>query len=110
VRDLNQNGTIDTGRELFGNQTQRTDGTLAANGFAALKDLDSNGDGQITSLDAAFTELRIWKDTDGDAQTDEGELLTLAQAGVQAISVGGGGVADTGYNEGTNDTDYRHAA
>jgi Ca2+-binding RTX toxin-like protein len=88
VRDLNQNGTIDTGRELFGNQTLRTDGTLAANGFEALRDLDSNGDGQITSLDGAFAELRVWKDTDGDAQTDAGELLTLTQAGVQSISVG----------------------
>ncbi len=110
MRDLNQNGSIDTGRELFGNQTLRTDGTLAANGFEALRDLDSNLDGKITSADTQWRTLRVWKDAGGDAQTDEGELLTLAQAGVQSISVGGGGVADTGYNEGTNDTDYRHAA
>jgi len=46
VRDLNGNGTIDSGRELFGDNTLLTRGPKAgqraANGFEALADLDSN--------------------------------------------------------------------
>lgn len=36
VRDLNNNGQIDGGNELFGDQTLLSDGTKAANGFEAL--------------------------------------------------------------------------
>ena len=36
VRDLNNNGQIDDGSELFGDQTILSDGTKAANGFEAL--------------------------------------------------------------------------
>ena len=46
VRDLNGNGTIDSGRELFGDNTILTigpkAGQTAANGFEALADLDSS--------------------------------------------------------------------
>jgi hypothetical protein len=38
---------IDDGSELFGNNTILSNGNKAANGFEALKDLDSNNDGKI---------------------------------------------------------------
>ncbi|THF58104.1 putative Ig domain-containing protein [Pseudothauera rhizosphaerae] len=88
VRDLNGNGLIDTGREMFGSETLLSDGRKAANGFQALAELDGNGDGWIDAADAAFSELRVWRDADGDGYTDEGELLTLEEAGVQSIDVG----------------------
>lgn len=88
VRDLDGNGLIDSGAELFGSETLLTNGSKAANGFEALAELDSNLDGVIDSSDAAFTTLRIWKDTDSDGYTDEGELLTLEEAGVQSVDVG----------------------
>jgi len=87
VRDLNGNGLIDSGRELFGSETLLANGKKAANGFEALKELDSNSDGVIDANDAAFAELRIWKDANGNGKTDEGELLTLAEAGVQSINL-----------------------
>jgi hypothetical protein len=37
VWDRNNNGTIDDGSELFGNATRRQDGSIAANGFDALR-------------------------------------------------------------------------
>lgn len=86
VRDLNNNGTIDSGRELFGDQTELANGTLATNGFTAIAALDSNADGAVTSADAAWGGLRVWKDADGDGHTDEGELLTMEQAGVAGIN------------------------
>ncbi len=45
VRDLNNNGYIDDGAELFGNETL-INGIKAANGFEALKILDNNHDNQ----------------------------------------------------------------
>ncbi|MDY0013412.1 MAG: putative Ig domain-containing protein [Rhodocyclaceae bacterium] len=87
VRDLNGNGRIDTGRELFGSETLLANGQKAANGFDALEELDTNADGVIDANDTAFAELRIWKDGNGNGRTDAGELLTLTEAGVQSINV-----------------------
>ena len=88
VWDRNGNGVIDNGTELFGNNTVLASGAKAANGFAALADLDTNHDGVVNSLDANFSNLMVWKDANSNGVTDAGELLTLAQAGVQSINVG----------------------
>jgi len=62
VRDRNGNGTIDSGRELFGVDTLKNNGQLATDGFDALRDLDTNRDGRIDSADSVFATLRIWRD------------------------------------------------
>ena len=62
VRDLNNNGQIDNGSELFGNQTILSNGEKAANGFEALADLDSNRDGVFDGDDEAFGEIKVWQD------------------------------------------------
>ncbi|WP_457282706.1 calcium-binding protein, partial [Polaromonas sp. P5_D5] len=89
VRDLNGNGTIDTGRELFGVDTIKSNSTLATDGFDALRDLDANGDGFITSADAAFSELKIWQDANQDGITQSGELKTLTELNITSIGVNG---------------------
>jgi hypothetical protein len=66
VRDINGNGTIDNGTELFGNETILNNGSKASNGFQALSELDDNKDGKIDSSDAAFSQLKIWKDVNSD--------------------------------------------
>lgn len=86
VRDLDGNGLIDTGAELFGNETRLPDGSKVANGFEALALLDSNCDGQIDANDPAFTDLKIWIDADGDGCSQPKELWTLAEAGVASIA------------------------
>ncbi|SMB25560.1 protein of unknown function [Sterolibacterium denitrificans] len=86
VWDRNGNGQIDAGSELFGNNTRLANGQKAANGFAALAELDSNGDGKIDANDAGFANLRIWRDADSDGLTDAGELLTLEAAGVLSLN------------------------
>ncbi|MGI4778986.1 MAG: calcium-binding protein [Janthinobacterium lividum] len=85
VRDLDGNGTIDDGGELFGSNTLLANGQKAANGFEALRGLDGNNDGKISSADAVFSQLRIWKDANQDGITQDGELFTLAEAGVASI-------------------------
>ena len=57
VWDRNNDGVINDGSELFGNNTDLDNGNKAAHGFAALADLDSNGDGVIDASDTAWTEL-----------------------------------------------------
>ena len=87
ARDLNGNGKIDSGRELFGEHTLLKNGKLATNGFEALSDLDSNGDGIVDTKDAMFSSLKVWKDADGDGVTDDGELLGLDELGITGINI-----------------------
>ena len=44
VWDRNADGVINDGSELFGNNTVLDDGDKADNGFAALSELDDNGE------------------------------------------------------------------
>ena len=85
VLDLNGNGLIDSGRELFGDATILTRGPragqTAANGYEALADLDINGDGAIKSLDAAYASLRIWQETNQDGISQASEMRSLVTLG-----------------------------
>ncbi|MBI5587048.1 MAG: hypothetical protein HY889_01625 [Deltaproteobacteria bacterium] len=87
-RDLNGNGLIDNGAELFGNETILTSGAKAANGFLALAELDNNADGKIDSNDTAWGELKIWQDNNNDGYTTVDEMLTLDALGIQSINTG----------------------
>ncbi|MFO0596698.1 MAG: hypothetical protein U0228_15380 [Myxococcaceae bacterium] len=73
VRDLDRDGQISTGRELFGTFTAGG----YRNGFEALAALDGNHDGQVDARDAAFSELQLWFDRDGDRQVSTGELVPV---------------------------------
>ena len=79
VRDINNNGTIDDGTELFGNNSVLSSGAKAANGFEALKDLDSNKDGVFNSSDEAWNTVKVWKDNNQNGIVDNSELLSLEQ-------------------------------
>lgn len=87
VRDLNNNGKIDNGGELFGSETLLANGQKAANGYLALAELDGNGDKRINSDDAGYTTLKIWQDANGDGQSSANELFSLADKGIQSIAV-----------------------
>jgi Ca2+-binding RTX toxin-like protein len=91
VRDLNGNGRIDDGSELFGSGRVETQfgrpAPAGTEGFAELSTLDSDGDKMISALDTAFSTLLVWVDANGDAVTDEGELKTLAELGLVSISL-----------------------
>lgn len=86
VYDRNGDGIINNGSELFGDATHLKNGGTAEHGFAALADLDDNGDGKIDAADKAFSSLRVWRDLNQDGISQEGELLTLEQAKVQSLS------------------------
>ena len=72
--DRDGNGTIDNGRELFGDQHG------AADGFAELARFDDNGDGTIDGRDRVFGSLLLLD--------SRGTTRTLADAGITAIRLG----------------------
>jgi Ca2+-binding RTX toxin-like protein len=91
VLDRNGNGTIDSGRELFGVDTlvPATNGQTrnATSGFDALNSVDSNADGVFNASDAAFGQVRLWQDLNADGLSQANELSTLAAKGIQSISL-----------------------
>ena len=87
VRDINNNGTIDNGTELFGNNSVLSSGAKAANGFEALKELDSNKDGVFNSSDEAWNTVKVWKDSNQNGIVDNSELLSLEQANIAGINL-----------------------
>ncbi|WP_434802843.1 calcium-binding protein, partial [Paracidovorax cattleyae] len=94
VLDRNGNGLIDSGRELFGDQTLREgaqagQGMFYANGYEALAGQDGNGDGVIDAADTAYGQLRIWKDVNQDGISQAGELHTLSDLGIARLNAKG---------------------
>jgi hypothetical protein len=85
--DRNGDGKINNGSELFGQYMVKKDGTLAKDGFDALRDWDSNHDGVIDAQDAVYDALRVWVDANGDGITDAGELRTLASLGITSMGL-----------------------
>lgn len=77
--DLNHNGRIDNGRELFG------PGTGTGNGFAELAAYDSDGNGWIDEADPVFQQLQVWTPS-AEGTEGAGNLRTLADVGVGALS------------------------
>jgi len=73
--DRNQNGTIDDGRELFGDQNG------SANGFIELARYDENQDGAIDARDSVYDSLVGVRATQGGSM----ESISLAALGVQQI-------------------------
>lgn len=74
--DVNNNGKVDSGKELFG--------TASGNGFADLMKFDSDGNGWIDDNDPIFSQLQGWSpDAEGG-----GSLTSLKALGVGALYLG----------------------
>ncbi len=86
ARDINKNGKIDNGVELFGTATVNPDRTLAANGLEALHALDSDGNGIYDKNDAKFSELLLWFDRNHNGKSEKSELEKLEDR-VQSIQL-----------------------
>lgn len=85
--DLNQNGRVDGGRELFGDKTSLPNGATAANGFLALAQHDSNGDGAIDASDRVWPALRLWIDANHDGVSQPAELTAIATSSVRSLGL-----------------------
>ncbi|MCX6124550.1 MAG: hypothetical protein NTV34_07340 [Proteobacteria bacterium] len=98
--DLNGNGKIDNGLELFGEYSQgakpRDDGRRWDNGFLALAQFDLNRDGQIDEKDEIFGRLVVWQDKNLDGKSQKSELLSLKKSHVKTISLAYGDASANG--------------
>ncbi len=87
--DLNNDGVINDGSELFG--------TKSGDGFKDLAAYDKDGNGWIDENDEVFKHLKVWtKNADGSDR-----LIAIADAGVGAIYLGN---ASTEFSVNTLDT------
>jgi hypothetical protein len=115
VQDLNNNGVIDNGMELFGTGTHllgqdvinrpglnqsnsksirlaSAAPVLAANGFVALAQYDQpalggNDDGIISSEDQIWSGLSLWLDDNADGVCTADEMLQLADVGITRLDI-----------------------
>lgn len=85
--DVDHDGRIDDGRELFGSMTRLPDGRRARNGFEALAALDANRDGRIDARDPAWKQLLVWADGNSDRRSEPRELTTVAERGLISIEL-----------------------
>lgn len=86
--DVDGNGKIDSSKELFGEFDN--DGTKKfANGYEKLAAyFDENKDGMVDANELKAAEakgVRVWRDTNGDAKTDAGELGSVLEAGITSL-------------------------
>ncbi len=75
VFDKNKDGVVNSGRELFGPETN--------NGFDELAQLDDDKNGWIDENDAAFEKLSVWSGDSSETAT----LKSLKESNVGAIAV-----------------------
>ena len=78
VRDLNGDGRITGDAELF---------NTGFGSLANLAALDENEDGVVDANDSGFADLLVWQDANTNGITDEGELRTLTEIGVESLAV-----------------------
>ena len=83
--DRSGNGLIDDIAEI----SFVKDKAGAKTDLEGLAAFDSNSDGVLDGNDERFVEFRLWRDGNANGKTDAGELLSLAEAGVSAISLTG---------------------
>lgn len=85
--DVNKDGMIDSGRELFGSGTRIDGNRRARNGFMALAALDTDNNGRIDASDKRFDELVLWSDHDGDKRGSFAEMEPLSVRSILSIEL-----------------------
>lgn len=83
VCDENGDGKITLKEMAFASRTVADDTDLQA----LASEFDTNIDGKLDSGDTQFAKFRVWKDSNGNGETDAGELMTLVQAKVASVGL-----------------------
>jgi hypothetical protein len=89
--DLNGNGRIDNGTELFGDLSPQPP-SQEPNGFSALAQYDrrtagGNENGKIDSGDVVFGRLLLWRDANHNGISETNEMRGLGEYGIEAIDL-----------------------
>lgn len=91
-RDVEKNGRVDDGSELFGVGMRLPDGNFARHGFEALAVYDQrehggDGGGLITNRDAVWRRLRLWRDQNHNGISERDEIGLIQAEQVIALGV-----------------------
>jgi len=86
VLSQSPDGLPRSGADLFSSVRPLPNGT-SDNGFVGLAALDDNRDNKLDAQDSAFTQLRLWRDSNGDRVAQLHELQTLQDRGVIELDV-----------------------
>jgi tetratricopeptide (TPR) repeat protein len=81
VHDPHHTGKITSALKMFGGVTFWM---FWENGYEALRSLDDNGDLSLTG--AELKGLAVWRDVNGNGVSENGEVRTLADYGIVAVS------------------------
>ncbi len=92
--DMNGDGIVTNASEfVFGGDGQTDLQALAAN-------YDTNNDGVLDASDSTYGKFGVWMDANLDGISDDGEFVTLTDAGITSIELVSDGIA---YNVGDGD-------
>ncbi|MFT7287622.1 MAG: hypothetical protein ACI87W_001736 [Halieaceae bacterium] len=84
VIDANQSGTVDEAKEYIFTEWSET----AKTDMQAVKEVfDTNDNDMLDKGDEAWDQFAVWQDADSDGVTDEGELVSLDELGVESIAL-----------------------
>ncbi|WP_280551543.1 hypothetical protein, partial [Halomonas sp. 25-S5] len=84
VIDANNSGTVDESREYVFTEWSDT----AETDMEAVREVfDTNNNGMLDAGDEAWSQFAVWQDANSDGKTDEGELSSLYQLGVESIAL-----------------------
>ncbi len=92
VRDVDNNGLIEGGRELFGGRTiGLLTGEIWEHGYKPLAEFDvaelgGNQNGMIDRDDVVYNQLMVWVDVNHNGISESEELFGLAELGVERVS------------------------
>lgn len=88
VNDINNNGLIDNGTEILGNNyISNLTGSKSLDSYLLLKEFDKNKDGVIDIKDNS--NLALWQDKNKNGITDKGELTYIGKdnSPIKSISI-----------------------
>lgn len=82
VIDINGDGQINSGLEMFGDHA-----STAANAFDYAARSDSNGNNQLDEFDPVWKIIQVWTDTNADGVVQLGEMVPISQTDITGLGL-----------------------
>ncbi|MCA1806807.1 MAG: hypothetical protein LC687_02925, partial [Actinobacteria bacterium] len=84
VIDADGSGTVNASKEYVFTEWSET----AETDMEAVREVfDTNNNGMLDQGDEAWSQFAVWQDANSDGKTDEGEMVSLGELGVESIAL-----------------------
>jgi len=98
VFDIGNDGKVTQSKEIaFAKWTDEDDTDIEA----LAKTFDTNQDKVLDERDENWAEFKLWQDRDSDGVVDDGEMVTLEEAGIKSIGLETRAGTSSELNDGT---------